>query len=98
MQRERFSTLPDALEHLEGTLRPIAARTDRPAARVFAREIDPSAQVAVRGEIAGPGGLSVGVDVHGDGSCSAFRGKWRRRAIEPGDREDSFQALRRVLS
>ena len=98
VRRERFGELDAALTEIEGELRPIAARTDRPPAQAFMREIEPVRQVVARAELAGPGRLRAGVDVRGDGSTEAFTGKVRRAPIAPLDGEDAFQALRRTLS
>jgi hypothetical protein len=54
--------------------------------------------VAVRGELAGPGGLRAGVDVRGDGSAEAYTGRWRRRLVERRTGETAYDALRRVLA
>jgi hypothetical protein len=65
--------------------------------RALGRAYEPAQQVAVRGELRGPGGLRAGVDVRGDGSAEAFTGFVRRRLIELGDGEDAWSALRREV-
>jgi hypothetical protein len=42
--------------------------------------------------------VQVGVDVRGDGSIDAFRGRIRRSALERRSGEDAFTALRRALA
>lgn len=97
VSRERFDEFDLALTYMEGALRPIAARTDRPTAQAFVREIAPERQVVARGEVSGPGRLRAGVDVRGDGSTEAFTGRLRRTPIDQQDGEDAFQSLRRVI-
>jgi hypothetical protein len=60
------------------------------------RDIEPVAQVALRGEVAGPG-VRGGIDVRGDGSAEAFTGRWRRVLVERGAGETAHGALRRAL-
>ena len=86
-QRERHATLPEALG---------APAERRGTERALARELEPVKQVAVRGEIAGPG-VRGGVDVRGDGSLEAYTGRWRRIVIEPEPGETAYDALRRAL-
>ncbi|MEY2516452.1 MAG: hypothetical protein QOJ89_3810 [bacterium] len=99
--RRRVPSLDDAIDVLELELRALGSAARRPPARAFAREIAPVAQVSARGELSGPGrlraGVRAGVDVRGDGSFEAYRGKVRRELIEPQRRETAFDALRRVL-
>jgi hypothetical protein len=96
--RERFDSLDDALvaleERLDGLVRPQRRSEERGLSRAYA----PVQQVAVRGEIAGPGGLRGGVDVRGDGSAEAYTGRLRRRLVERRSGETAYDALRRVLS
>ena len=94
--REMHGDLDSAMTTLEGTLRPIASRTNLPTTTAFVREIPPDKQVVARGEISGPKRLRIGVDVRGDGSTAAFEGRIRRTPITPEDGEDAFQALRRL--
>jgi len=99
--RSRHDSLDAAIDTLEReltTLGPAARRTTRKA---LAREYEPGAQVAARGELAGPSRINprvrAGADVRGDGSIEVYEGKVRRRRVESGDREAPFDALRRLL-
>jgi hypothetical protein len=69
----------------------------RETTHVFRRELTPDAQVAARGELRAPGGVSVGVDVRGDGSAEAWTGRWRRQLVEQRPGEDAYAALGRLL-
>lgn len=97
VERERFATLAEALDGLERRLGAVAGEAGRKPVRVLGREYDPVAQVAARGELAGPGRLRAGVDVRGDGSTEAWTGRWRRRLVETRGRESAYDALRREL-
>jgi uncharacterized protein YlxW (UPF0749 family) len=96
-ERERFNALADALSALEARLDDLAPDSRRRTERALAREIDPVQQVALRGEIAGPG-VRGGVDVRGDGSAEAFTGRWRRVLVEREPGETAYDALRRALA
>jgi hypothetical protein len=96
--RSRFATLDDALVALEVRLDDLVAPERRGAERGLTREYAPVQQVAVRGEIAGPGGQRGGVDVRGDGSAEAYTGRLRRRLVERLAGETAYDALRRALS
>jgi hypothetical protein len=94
--RERFASLGEALEALEARLDELAPGERRGRERTLSRELEPVQQVAVRGEVAGPG-VRAGVDVRGDGSAEAFTGRWRRLLIEREPGETAYDALRRAL-
>jgi hypothetical protein len=96
--RSRHSSLPEALD----TLRRGAAELRRgtpvaPAPSAFLRRFDPVSRVVGRIELSGPGRLRAGVDVRGDGSSEAFRGRLRRTLIEQRERETACDALARAL-
>jgi hypothetical protein len=97
--KRRFPTLEAAFADLETELRSVAtviARAPR-IERALGRDYEPGEQVAVRGELRGPGGVRAGVDVRGDGAVVAFSGVIRRRPLEPDEDEDAWAALRREL-
>jgi hypothetical protein len=96
VKRERFTSLDEALAALEARLDELTPEERRGRERGLAREYEPAAQVAIRGEVSGPGARG-GVDVHGDGSAAAFTGRWRRVAVEPEPGETAFDALRRAV-
>src|ERR1700750_1146968 len=95
-ERDRFPTLPDALTALESRLDALGPDERRRHEHAFVRDLAPVEQVALRGEVSGPG-VHAGVDVRGDGSAEAFTGRWRRVVVEPEPGETAYDALRRVL-
>ncbi len=95
-ERLRFATLPDALVALEARLDALGPGERRVHEHAFARDLAPVEQVALRGEVSGPG-VRGGVDVRGDGSAEAFTGRWRRVVVEPRPGETAHDALRRAL-
>jgi hypothetical protein len=96
--KTRHPTADAALELLERELRVAATRQEPRVERVLGREYEPIQQVAVRGELRGPGGLRAGIDVRGDGSAEAFSGRVVRRLIRSHDREDAWATLRRFVA
>jgi hypothetical protein len=96
--RERFDSLDAALQALEARLDGLARPTRRDEERGLSQSYAPVQQVALRGEVAGPGGLRGGVDVRGDGSAEAYTGRLRRRLVERRAGETAYDALRRALS
>ncbi|HWH92789.1 MAG TPA: hypothetical protein VNT03_02915 [Baekduia sp.] len=97
--KHAFPTLAEAVDALETELRAAATvvAQGRHVERALGRDYAPAQQVAVRGELRGPGRLHAGVDVRGDGEAQAFIGRIKRRPVEPREREDAWAALRRVL-
>lgn len=97
--KRSFASLGDAVDDLETELRSVAtviARAPR-VERALGREYEPAEQVAVRGELRGPGRLRAGIDVRGDGTMVPFTGVVRRRPIELEDCEDAWAGLRREV-
>ena len=99
VERERFASLEEALGRLRDrmeNLSPVRRRT----VDVKVQQFEPQAQVAVRGEVSGPGLFSRvtgGVDVRGDGSAEAYTGRVTRRLVEQRAGETPYDALRRAL-
>lgn len=102
VHRTRFDDLAQALDALEQEARALADRPAREAVDLRVRRFEPVAQVAARGEVAGPGRLRpavrAGIDVRGDGSVEAYVGGARRRVVEQEPGESPYDALRRVLA
>jgi len=98
VEKSSYDALGAALDALEAETR-VAANTQVPRVeRALGREYEPAAQVAVRGEVRGPGGVAGGIDVRGDGSAQAFTGRFRRQPVDAGEREDAWRALRRAIA
>jgi hypothetical protein len=99
VRKERHGDLKAALDALERVARELAEGADaRPAGGTLIRRMEPVHQVLARIELSGPNRLRGGVDVRGDGSSEAFRGRMRRTLVEPQGRESTYDALRRALS
>lgn len=102
VERETFEELGPALDALEARIGPLLGRSLRDTVDLRYKEFTPMAQVAVRGEVAGPGrvlpAVHGGVDLRGDGSAEAYTGRVRRRLVEQRKGESAFDALRRALT
>ena len=98
VERSQFATLEAATDELAARLESLGRDATREEIQFFARRIEPEQQVVARLELAGPGGERGGVDLRGDGSSEAFRGRLRRRLIEHRGGESAAHALRRELS
>ena len=96
-EKSSHATLDEALDALERELRVAATRQQPRVEHALGRVYEPERQVAVRGELRGPGGLRAGIDVRGDGSAEAHTGRMVRRLIETREREDAWAALRREV-
>lgn len=101
IERSRFESLALGLDALESRMDELAPQARRETIQVLKRRFDAVRQVAVRGEIAGPGRLlprvRAGVDLRGDGSTEPYTGHWRRTLVELEPGETAYDALRRVL-
>jgi hypothetical protein len=99
--RSRHGSLDAAIDALERELTTLGRAGRRETRKALAREYEPGAQVAARGELSGPSRINprvrAGADVRGDGSIDVYQGKVRRRRVEPEQREAPFDALRRSL-
>jgi hypothetical protein len=102
VDRSSFDGLDRLLDALEERGRALARSTSAHTVDLKVKQFEPAQQVLARLELAGPERLlpsvTAGVDVRGDGSSEAFRGRVKRVAIERRGDEDAFAALRRALS
>jgi hypothetical protein len=102
VERSRFDGLDQLLDALEGQGRILVGSAPREAVDAKIRRFEPVQQVVARLELAGPERLvpsvRAGVDVRGDGSTEAFRGRIRRTVLEQRPGEDAFATLRRALA
>lgn len=102
VQRERFDDLPAALDALDVRAQQLSAQPARRPVNAKVTRFESGEQVAARLELAGPQRLlaevHAGLDLRGDGSAEAYRGRVRRTTVarEPG--EDVVGALRRALT
>jgi hypothetical protein len=101
VERSRFDGLDQLLDVVEAQGRELSRSASRDAVNLRVKRFEPVQQVAARLELAGPERLApsvtAGVDVRGDGSTEAFRGRVKRTVLEQRPGEDAFAALRRVL-
>jgi hypothetical protein len=105
--RRRFETLSETMNAMERELDERAPTTRRRAGRspigqIPGRRFEAARQVAIRAEIAGPGGWGTaprgGVDMRGDGSTEAYTGRLRRKLVELQPGETPYDGLRRALA
>jgi hypothetical protein len=98
---KRFETPGEAIDAMERELDELAPTARRRAIQVPGKRFEATRQVAVRAEIAGPGGWLSGprggVDMRGDGSTEAYTGRLRRRLVELQPGETPYDGLRRGL-
>lgn len=101
VKQSSFDELGQALTVLEERARELSGTaTNEPVSIKIAR-FEPAQQVIARLELAGPQrfvpNVRAGVDVHGDGSVEAYKGRVRREMIEQRRGESVYAALRRAL-
>jgi hypothetical protein len=101
VRRSSFAQLGDALAELEARGRELADGAPRAAVDAKFRRFEPVERVVARLELSGPQrfvpSIRAGVDVRGDGSVEAWRGRLRREVVKPARRESAYAALRRTL-
>jgi len=102
VERSSYKGLDQLLDTLEARGRQIARDAQSEPAGTRLKRFEPVQQVVARLELSGPERLvpsvRAGVDVRGDGSTEAFRGRVRRAVLEQRRGEDAFAALRRALA
>jgi hypothetical protein len=102
VERSDHDDLDDAVTALVAAARLAAAGPVRDTIDLKARRFTPEQQVTTRAELRGPErwrpAVRAGLDVLGDGSVRAWTGAPERVALEPGDGEDAYAALRRLLT
>jgi hypothetical protein len=101
VSRSSFDDVERALEELESRGRELADAAPGESVNVKYKRFEPDQRVVARLELAGPErfvpSVRAGVDVRGDGSVEAFRGRVRREVISENRGESPYAALRRVL-
>jgi hypothetical protein len=102
VKRYPFDDVERALDELETRARELARSAPRKVVVAKFTRFDPEAQVIARLELAGPQrfvpSTRAGVDVRGDGSVAAYRGRIRREMIEERNGESAYAALRRAVA
>ena len=99
VRKTHYSALTEAVTELEREGRDLAAGAhERPQGGTIIRKLEPVQIVLARLELYGPRRLRGGVDVRGDGSSEAFKGRLRRTVVEQRDGESAYDALRRAVS
>ncbi len=101
VRKTAYEDLGDALTALEADARELARSAPRLPLNAGIKRFDPADRVFARLELSGPerlvASVRAGVDLHGDGSAEAYRGRLRREAVETSTGESPYAALRRVL-
>ena len=101
VKKHSFSALGEAVDALEQRARELAEAAPDRGYDAKIRRFEPVELVCARLELAGPErfvpSVRAGLDVRGDGSVEAYRGRVRRQVIEPRKGETAYKALRRSL-
>jgi hypothetical protein len=98
----RFDELAPALDELESRAKALSSAAPKRKLELRVKTYEPVQQVFGRVELAGPQrfrpSVRAGIDVRGDGSLEAYRGRMNRELIEPRSSENACQALRRAIT
>jgi hypothetical protein len=101
VKQSSFDNLEQALTALEGRARELSSTAPTKPVSIKIARFEPAQQVVARLELSGPqrfvASVRAGVDVRGDGSVEAYRGRVRRELIEQRGGESAYAALRRAL-
>jgi hypothetical protein len=102
VRRSTFDDLDRALDELETQGRELADSATGQAVDLKYKRFEPQQRVVARLELAGPErfapSVRAGIDVRGDGSVEAYRGRVRRQVIDERRGETPYAALRRALA
>jgi hypothetical protein len=102
VRRSLFDDLEGALDALESRGRELAVAAPGDPVNVRYKRFEPQQRVVARLELSGPerfmASVRAGVDVRGDGSVEAYRGRVRREILSEKGGETPYGALRRILS
>ncbi len=101
VKKRSFPVLDEALDALERRAGELAESVPDKGYDAKIRRFEPVELVSARLELAGPErfvpSIRAGIDVRGDGSVEAYRGRVRREVIEPRKGETVYAALRRSV-
>jgi hypothetical protein len=102
VKRNTFTAVAEALDELEARALDAARTAPDEVVDAKFKRFEPAEQVVARLELAGPErfvpSVRAGVDVRGDGSMEAYRGRVRREVIAAHGSENPLTALRRTLT
>ena len=97
-----MASLEEALAELDRRARGLIRSVPRDPVDLKLRRFEPEQLVAARLELCGPERLMpsihAGVDIRGDASMVAYRGRVRRSVIERKSGEDAIAALKRSMA
>ena len=101
VKRSSFDDVERALDALEARGGELAKTAPRQVVDTKLKQFEPVQQVVARLELSGPErfvpSFRAGVDVRGDGSVEAYRGRVRREVLEERKGETVYAALRRAV-
>jgi hypothetical protein len=101
VRRSWFDDLEGALDALESRGRELADAAPGDPVNVRYKRFEPQQRVVARLELSGPerfmASVRAGVDVRGDGSVEAYRGRVRREILSEKRGETPYRTLRRIL-